>query len=47
MHTCTLFELFTWLKAALKAVQVAHKDGVDFLINNAGVLGTFAQIKDQ
>ena len=35
------------VQAAFKAVQTAHTDGVDFLINNAGVLGTFAQIKDQ
>ncbi|DBA78176.1 hypothetical protein WJX79_006992 [Trebouxia sp. C0005] len=35
------------VQAVVETVKKSHKDGVDFLINNAGVLGTFAQIKDQ
>ena len=35
------------IQAAVETVKKSHKDGIDFLINNAGVLGTFAQIKDQ
>lgn len=34
-------------QAAVEVIEKFHKNGVDFLVNNAGVLGSFSHIKDQ
>ncbi|KAL0022088.1 hypothetical protein WJX79_005954 [Trebouxia sp. C0005] len=35
------------VKAAIQRVQEAHVGGVDYLINNAGVLGQYSRAQDQ
>lgn len=35
------------LQAAIQRVQEAHVGGVDYLINNAGVLGQYSRAQDQ
>lgn len=35
------------IKAAAKAVQAAYPAGIDYLINNAGILGKYSGIADQ
>ena len=34
-------------QGAIQKVQEAHADGVDYLINNAGVLGSYSRAQDQ
>ncbi len=47
VHVSVHVHIHVCIQAAVVTVKKSHKDGIDFLINNAGVLGTFAQIKDQ
>jgi len=37
----------TFVQAAAKAVERAYPAGIDYLINNAGILGTYSCIADQ